>query len=243
MSITISDINEVNRTLGQKPTKTSMVVITTSLNAPVLRSYIYRELTKSFAMAEREIAVEWFIALYRYEAFDVKNIPGPIKIRDRNGIESVGFRVWEAYFLIWEAAKYNAEYQNLNWIILELIDGYIQFTKEHKDDPERNFACDYYFCQYIFLVSEQSFKEQYLGFVVETGLSHDNSLISSDITERFFYKALRWQDTRHDIQAAWTYSSGFPIRVRLVGLKSTLSLTISIWNNSSKEFLESYMGN
>lgn len=186
MAHIIDDINQMRSVLSNDE-KIDYAFIQKAFENPVIRSYVLQYLTRNFS-------AEWFKALYEVGVFNVSNIPGPRKLTNQEEEESRGFNTWEACFLIWEAAKQNAEKGNLLPFLLEIIDTYIGFAQKYSGDPDRNFTVDYYMCQYIMLLPEGTISDEHFEFIVEFGLKQDRSILTRDLSERFLSKTLCWSE-------------------------------------------------
>uniref|UniRef100_UPI0026003D91 hypothetical protein n=1 Tax=uncultured Mucilaginibacter sp. TaxID=797541 RepID=UPI0026003D91 len=162
-------------------------LVAEAISDPIVKAFVIQYLS-----SPNNFKSSWFKALYDLGLFDFENIPAPGTFYDAEGNESRGFIAWDAVFLIWEAAKQDAVQNNLLPLLLELINHYIQFVNVRKDDLRRNPTTDYYFCQLIFLLPEGVINEEHLDFLINFGLKRDRSILTNDLTGKFFDKTLTW---------------------------------------------------
>lgn len=174
----ISEGNNIDRDL-----------VTEVISDPIIRAFMIQYLSSA-----NNFKSSWFRALYDLGLFDFNNIPGPVALYDADGKESRGFNAWDAVFLIWEAGKQDVNKNELLPLLLELINNYIEYVDIHKEDPERNPTTDYYFCQLIFLLPEGVIADKHLDFLVNFGLKRDRSILTNDLTGKFFDKTLGWSE-------------------------------------------------
>jgi hypothetical protein len=186
MANIIERINRIKQILSND-TLADLQEITDALGEPVLKSYIIQYLSGNFKP-------DWFYFLYENGAFSFDQIPAPVIFTDNDGKESRGFNAWEACFVIWEAAKYDENKGNLIPYLTDLIDRYIVYVKKEAESPNRNIRIDYYFSQFIMLLPETALKQDYFQFLIDYGLKSDRSVISRDLSSKFFAKALTWKN-------------------------------------------------
>ena len=190
VSNVIEEINQLDFVF-ENPATVKVQFVKRLLEKPVVKAYLFQKLSKNFNPS-------WFFLLFELRYFAPETIPGPIIIVDENGKEMKGFQGWQGSFVIWEAAKFNAIETNfsLTKILLELIDDYINYAYLNKENTDRNFATDYYFCQFIFLLPLKQISQKHINFINDFGLSRDRSILSNDLTEKLFLRALDAKDER-----------------------------------------------
>lgn len=175
----INKIDELfNRSVQEHKTE-----MTECLDEPVTRSYFIRKLSGAFEP-------DWFEFAIRKGIISFSDIPEVIKSEDSEGKITLGFKNWEGAFPIVEAAKALSKFPKLTGLLLGVINEFIDLAKERQNDDTRNFTVDYHIAKSILLLPITLLEDKHLEFVFEFGLRRDRSLLSRELVNSFFPRAL-----------------------------------------------------
>lgn len=181
----IERLNRIDQIVASADTSQTDFILSV-LGGQAERVYLFNRASASFSK-------KFFVYLAQLNAFDFARIPGPKTEEGEDGKENKWFYGWDAGFLLRAAAEQNQAVgdPDVNNIVITLINNYIDYVFARREDPNRNFRPDWFFCDCIEFLPLQDIQPAHIRFIKEIGFKGPMSHVAMDLTTKFFKRLVK----------------------------------------------------